>query len=111
MLFQELGKLKRSTIAASIILMAVGILMIMCPEQYIASLVSLLGAGMMVFAAVLIFDFISGKKCLMNYIYLTAALIIALLGFAVLVSPNIVRIISLVFGLALTEDGVIHAVI
>ena len=110
MLFQELGKLKRSSIVTSIILMAVGILMIMCPEQYITSLVSLLGDGMMVFAVVLVFDFISGKKSLMNYVWLVVALIMALLGFAVLVSPNIVRIISLIFGLVLMADGVIHAV-
>ena len=42
MLFQELGKLKRSSIMTSIIMMAVGILMIMCPAQYVGALVSAL---------------------------------------------------------------------
>ena len=35
MLFQELGKLKRSSIVTSIILMAVGLVMIMCPAAYV----------------------------------------------------------------------------
>ena len=69
----------------SIILMAVGILMIMCPAQYIDALVSALGYGMLILAAVMVLDFISSKKVLMNYIYLTGALILALLGIAVLV--------------------------
>ena len=42
MLFQELGKLKRSSIMTSIIMMAVGVLMIMCPAQYVSALVSTL---------------------------------------------------------------------
>ena len=68
MLFQELGKLKRSSIMTSIIMMAVGILMIMCPAQYVGALVSTLGYCILIFAAVMVLDFISGKKVLMNYI-------------------------------------------
>ena len=64
MLFQELGKLKRSSIMTSIILMAVGILMIICPKQYVNALVATLGYGALVFAVVMILDFISGKKAL-----------------------------------------------
>ncbi len=33
MLFQELGKLKQSSIMASILLAGLGILMILCPQQ------------------------------------------------------------------------------
>ena len=71
MLFQELGKLKRSSIMTSIILMAVGIMMVICPPQYIDTLVSALGYGMVTLAAVMIMDFLSSRKVLMNYIYLT----------------------------------------
>ena len=102
MLFQELGKLKRSSIMTSIIMMAVGILMIMCPEQYVSALV----------AAVEVLQFISVKKTLMNYIYLTGALIVALLGIAVLVMENIVGVMGLIFGLVAIVDGgitVFHA--
>ena len=98
MLFEELGKLKRSSIMTSIIFIAVGIVMIMCPAQYVKSLVSVLGYGMEILAAVWILNFISGKKTLMSYVFLTGALIIALLGMAVLVFDNIVLVIGIVFG-------------
>jgi len=112
MLFQELGKLKRSSIMTSIIMMAVGVLMIMCPAQYVSALVSTLGYAMVIFAAVWVLQFISGKRVLMNYIYLTGALIVALLGIAVLVLDNIVGVIGLIFGLVAIADGastIIHA--
>ncbi len=106
MLFQELGKLKRSSIMTSIIWMAVGVLMIICPPQYVDSLVQVLGYGLVIFAAVMVLDFISSKRVLMNYIYLTGALIIALLGIAVLVDTNMVRGIGWIFGLLLIADGI-----
>ena len=110
MLFEELGKLKRSSIMTSIILMVVGIVMIICPAQYVDALVSVLGYGMVIFAVVWILDFISGKKCLMKYIYLTAALVVALLGISVLVLDNVVLLIGIVFGLVLIGDGVISII-
>ena len=105
MLFQELSKFKRTSIMTSIVWMAVGVLMIMCPAQYVSSLVELLGYGLVIFAAVMVLDFIASKKVLMNYIYLTGALIVALAGIAVLVDGNIVRGIGMVFGLVLVADG------
>lgn len=107
MLFEELGKIKRSTIMTSIILMAVGIVMTLCPAQYVHALVSVLGFGMLILATVWILDFISGKKVLIRYIYLTGALIVALLGIAVLVAENVVLVIGIVFGLWLVGDGVL----
>ena len=107
MLFQELGKLKRSSIMTSIILMAVGILMIICPKQYVNALVATLGYGALVFAVVMILDFISGKKALMNYIYFTGALILALLGIAIVAfEADVARIIGLIFGVILVTDGI-----
>ena len=107
MLFEELGKIKRSSIMTSIIMVAVGLVMIMCPSQYVNSLVSVLGVGMIVFATVQILEFISGRKSLINYIKLTCSLIVLLLGIAVLVFENIVLIIGIVFGLALIIAGAI----
>ena len=92
MLFQELGKLKRTSIMTSIIWMAVGVLMIICPEQYITSLVEVLGYGLLIFAVVMALDFISSKRVL-------------LLGIVVLVDENVVRGIGLIFGLLLLVDG------
>ena len=110
MLFQELSKLKRSSIMTSIILMAVGILMIICPPQYIDTLVSALGYGMVTLAAVMVMDFLSSRKVLMNYIYLTGALLLALLGIAVLTLEDIVRVLGIVFGLVLIGIGGISLV-
>ena len=106
MLFQELGKLKRSSIMTAIILGAIGIVMIMCPAQYVNALVSTLGYGMLVLATVWVLNFLASKKTLMSYIYLTGALIIALLGIAVLVFDNIVLFIGIVFALVLLGDGI-----
>ena len=111
MLFEELGKIKRSTIMASILTAAVAIMMIICPTQYIDAFVAVLGYGMIILAAVWVLEFISGKKSLIHYIYLTGALIVALLGIGVLVfSDNIALIISIVFGLVLILDGVISII-
>ncbi len=111
MLFQELGKLKRSSIMTSIILVAVGVLMIICPKQYVNALVATLGYGALVFAVVMILDFISGRKALMSYIYFTGALILALLGIAIVAfEADVVRIIGLIFGVVLVGDGVVGIV-
>ena len=42
MLFQELGKMKRTWIMRSIIMIAIGIVMIMCPVRYMGLLISAL---------------------------------------------------------------------
>ena len=48
MLFQELGKLKRSMIMTSVIMMAAGILMLICPERYGRMLVAAAGYGLLI---------------------------------------------------------------
>jgi len=110
MLFEELGKIKRSSVMTSILLAAVAIVMIMCPVQYVDALVSVLGYGMIIFAVVWILQFISGKKSLINYIRLTLALVIALLGIGVLFLENIVLIIGVTFGLVLITVGLINLI-
>ena len=107
MLFQELGKLKRS----SIILAAVGVLMIICPRQYVNALVSTLGYGMLVYAVVLGLDFVSGKKTLMSYVHLTLALVLALVGIAIVAfETDVVKAIGLIFGVILVGDGIVGIV-
>ena len=62
MLFEELSKIKRSSIMTSIILAAFGVVMIVCPPQYVDSLIAVLGYGMLILAFVLILSFISAKS-------------------------------------------------
>ena len=111
MLFQELGKLKRSSIMTSIILVAVGILMIICPKQYVGALVSTLGYAALVFAGVMVLDFISARKVMMSYVTFTGALILALLGIAIVAfEMDTVRVIGLIFGVVLVGDGIVGIV-
>ena len=106
MLFQELGKLKRSMIMTSVIMMAVGILMLICPELYVRSLVAAAGYGLIIFAVVMGFDFLSSKKVLINYIYLTGSLLIGIVGAAVLFYRNdILKLLGLLFGIFLVAEG------
>ena len=107
MLFQELGKLKRSMIMTSIIMMAVGILMLICPERYGRSLVVLAGYVLLILAAVMIFEFLASKKVLINYVYLTGALLIGIMGAAVLFyRDNVLRVLGLIFGIGLLLEGI-----
>ena len=105
MLFEELSKIKRSSIMTSIILAAFGIVMILCPPQYVDSLVAVLGYGMVILAGVMMLNYITAKKSLINCIKFAGALVILLLGIAVLVFDNIVLLIGIVFGLVLVADG------
>ena len=106
MLFQELGKMKRSWIMTSIIMIAIGVVMIMCPVRYMGMLVSALGYVLLVAATVMILNFLSSKKVLINYIALTGTLFVGLLGLFVLVHRrDILQILSLVFGLVLVIEG------
>ena len=106
MLFQELGKLKRSMIMTSVIMMAVGILMLICPERYVKLLVAAAGYGLLVLATVMGFEFLSSKKVLVNYVYLTGALLIGILGAAVLFYRNdVLRVLGLIFGIFLVIEG------
>ena len=106
MLFQELGKLKRGMIMTSVIMMAVGILMLICPERYVRLLVVAAGYGLLVLASVMGFEFLSSKKVLINYVYLTGALLIGILGAAVLFYRNdVLQVLGLLFGIFLVIEG------
>lgn len=108
MLFEELGKLKRSSIMTSITLIALGIIMVICPKEYTDTLVSFLGIVMLIGATYMALNFISSRKTLMNYVLLTGAIIMGLVGASVLIfSQSIVRLIGFVFGVLLIVSGLI----
>ena len=116
MLFQELNKMKRQSIMTSIALLAFGLAMIICPASYTTSMIDMLGYVLVVVALVLVFNYISGKKVLINYVWLTCALAIALLGLAILVyndgDNQILHILGWTFAVVLIADGLysmIHA--
>lgn len=106
MLFQELGKMKRTWIMTALILIAVGIVMIMCPVRYMGMMISALGYVLLVWATVMCLNYLASKKTLMNYVTLSAGLFVGLLGMFVLVHRReVLPILSLLFGLFLVFEG------
>lgn len=106
MLFQTLDKLKRQSILAAILMMALGVVMLICPESYVNTLVVTVGYGMIIFAIVEMLEFISGKKALIHYIVFTGALIIAILGIFILIyNEDLLKALGWLFGFVLVQDG------
>lgn len=107
MLFQAFGKIKQTTIMIAIVLIAVGVIMLLCPAGYVSALVALTGYAMLILASVLIFDFISSPKQTSDYISFAVALVFVLAGIAVLVfNDNMLSVLSIVYGVLLVLDGV-----
>ncbi len=106
MLFQSLGRIKRRTLVTAILLIALGVVMLICPEQYISSLVALFGYVMIIVSMVMILDFFSGNKALIHCILFTLALILGIGGLCVLIfRDDVLRVLSLLFGILLLTDG------
>ena len=106
MLFQTLDKLKRQSILAAVLMMALGVVMLICPENYVNTLVVTVGYGMIVFAIVEMLEFISSKKVLIHYIIFTGALIIAILGVFILIyNQDLLKALGWLFGFVLLQDG------
>ena len=106
MLFQTLDKLKRQSILATIIMMALSVFMLICPESYVNTLVVTVGYGMIIFAMVEMLEFIASKKALIHYIIFTGALFIAVLGLFILIyNQDLLKALGWLFGFVLVSDG------
>lgn len=111
MLFQELGKLKRSSIMTSITFMTLGLTMVICPAGYANSLVNALGCAMLIQAIIMGLEFISSKRFLINYIHLTCAFILGIMGASVLVfDSGMVGVIGFLFGVLLIVTSVMDII-
>ena len=111
MIFQELNKLKRQTIMSAIVLIVIGILMIICPESYVTTMIGAFGSVMIVLAVLGVFDFISSNKAFIHYVYLTGKLILGVIGVAILLfEADSLFIISWLFGINETVKNIILAV-
>ena len=107
MIFQELNKLKRRTIMSSIILIVIGILMILCPDEYNRTMIGLMGAVLLVFSIIGILEFLGSNRALIRYIYLTGWLVLGIVGFAVLVFEiNSLYAVGWIFGAFLVLSGI-----
>lgn len=106
MLFESLDKLKRNSIMSTILLVFLGALIMICPQEYIPAMTLLFGYALVVIAIVLMLNFISGKKSLMEYLKFSGALILGLVGIASLVyRSDIMRVLAWLFAFLLVLDG------
>jgi uncharacterized membrane protein HdeD (DUF308 family) len=106
MLFQSLDNLKRQSILAAILMMALGVDMLICPESYVTTLVMTAGYGMIIFALVEMLEFIVSKKALIHYIIFTGALFIAILGVFILIyNQDLLKALGWLFGFVLAQDS------
>lgn len=106
MLFESLDKLKRNSIMSAILLITLGAVIIICPKDWIPSLTLVFGYALVVIAIVLMLNFFSGKKSLMEYLKFTGALILGIVGICVLVfRADITRVLAWLFGFLLVLDG------
>ena len=111
MLFEALGKLKHQIIISSVVMMILGLLLLIIPEQYDGILVNLLGYAALLLGSVMIWDFIGSNKKLKDFILFIAALLLIVLGIFVLVSGDkTLVVLSVFFGILLIVDGLHSAV-
>ena len=70
MLFDSLDKLKRNSILSSLLLVALGIIILILPVEHVDLMLQALGYTMLILAVVMVLNFLTGKKSLMEYIKL-----------------------------------------
>lgn len=89
MLFEGLDRLKRNALLSAIILMIAGHMLLAMPSEILVYFNELAGFGLLVYAVLSIFNFLSSKKALIHYIYLTIGLLGGMLGFFFLIFDNL----------------------
>lgn len=106
MLFDSLDKLKRNSIMSAILLVFLGAVILICPQKYIVSLTLVFGYALIVISIVMVLNYFSGNKSLMEYLKFTGALILGLVGVAVLVfRSDVMRVLAWLFAFLLIVDG------
>lgn len=106
MLFESLDKIKRNSIMSSILLAALGVVILICPEMYVNSLILVFGYTLIVIAIVMGLNFLSSNKSLMEYIKFVGALVLGIVGMCVLLyDDNIMTVLAGLFGFLLILDG------
>lgn len=106
MIFDSLNSLRRNAIMTTIVLMAAGVALLIAPENYLPPIIQALGAVMIIIAIGMVFDFLSSKKSLINFIFLTVALALGIAGIAVLVfQSDMIFVLGGLFGIAMIIEG------
>ena len=106
MLFESLDKLKRNSLLSAILLTALGAIVLICPEKNVPLLTLVFGYGLIVVALVMMLNFMSSKKSLMDYAKFIVAIVLCIVGICVLVfKDQLLRVLAWLFGFFLILDG------
>lgn len=106
MLFESLDKIKRNSIMSSILLAALGTIILLCPKQHINYLTSIFGYSIIIYSLVMILNFFSSNKSIIEYLKFVGALILGIIGMCVLLyQDNIMTVFAWLFGFLLILDG------
>ena len=106
MLFESLDKIKRNAIFTTILLVALGIILLICPEAYIPTLILVLGYALVILGLVMILEFFSSQKALMDYLKFVGALALGIAGICVLVfRDHTLKVLAWGFGFLIILDG------
>ena len=84
MLFDSLDKIRRGTLLSAILLIALGLVIMICPVSYIDSLILAFGYGLIVVCIVMLLEFFTSKNMLVEYLNLIVALGLGIVGLCVL---------------------------
>ena len=106
MLFDSLDKIKRNAIFSAILLIALGAVILLCPETYVPTMILGFGYTLVIIAIVMMLNFFSSKKSLMDYVKFIGGLALAVGGGCVLVyRDDTMKVLAWLFGFMLVLDG------
>ena len=106
MLLDALSRIKRHSILIAVLMVALGTIMLICPEEYITTMVVLFGYIMIIYAIEQTLEFISSNNTVRDIISFIIALIVGMVGLSVLLfHEDVLSTLSWIFGLLLILDG------
>ena len=106
MIFEALDKIKRNAIFTTILFVALGAIIMICPMEYTPVLILGLGYVLVVFALVFMLEFIACKKSLMDYVKFVGAIALFIGGICVLFfRNNTIRVLLIAFAVLMMLDG------
>ena len=106
MLFESLDKIKRNAIFSTILLIALGAIILICPESFMPTMILGFGYTLVIVALVMMLTFFSSKKSLMDYLKFVGALVLLIAGTSALVfRENTMRVLAWLSGFLMFLDG------
>ena len=106
MIFEALDKIKRNAIFSTILLIALGVIVMICPKDYAPALILGFGFVLLVLAIVWVLNFLVSKKTLIDYVKFVAAVFFGIAGLCILLfRQQTMLVLALSFGILLILDG------